>query len=86
MVEFAETLPTEWVEARVQFVSERLNELSVEAVPDALLKEIMLNLLLLANAGDHPKVAEIFDEALRGARTTWSLFGIALRIGCWIKW
>jgi hypothetical protein len=66
MVEFAETLPAEWVEARVQFVSKRLDELSVEAVPDAILKEIMLNLLLLAKAADHLKVAEILGEALRG--------------------
>jgi hypothetical protein len=68
MVEYAQTLPAEWVKARVESVSERMAELAADGKPveDAALKEILLNLLLHAGAGDRAKVAETFSEAVRG--------------------
>jgi hypothetical protein len=66
MVEFAQTIPTDWLQARVRFVSDRLAELSTYSAGRASLKEIALDLLLRANGGDHARVAEIFTEAMRG--------------------
>jgi hypothetical protein len=68
MIEYAQTLPAEWVKAHVAFVSQRLATLAADErpVPNACLKEILLNLLLLAREGDHAQVAAIFNEALRG--------------------
>jgi hypothetical protein len=66
MVEFAQTIPTEWLKARVRFVSDRLVELPTYSAGRASFSEIALNLLLVANAGDHARVAEIFTEAMRG--------------------
>jgi hypothetical protein len=66
MVEFAEAIPTEWLKARVRFVRDRLAELPTYSAGHASFKEIALNLLLVANAGDHGQVAEIFTEAMRG--------------------
>jgi hypothetical protein len=66
MIDYAQTLPVEWVEARVAFVIGRLAQLAADERPvhDARLKEILLNLLLLAGEGDHAKVEAIFHEAL----------------------
>jgi hypothetical protein len=68
MLEYAQTLPAEWVTARVESVSARLAELAGEGKPalDTGLKQILLNLLLFANAGDRTRTAEILNEALRG--------------------
>jgi hypothetical protein len=68
MVKYAQTLPVEWVKARVEFVRERLAKLAADGRPvqGTDFKEILLNLLLLAHAGDDAKVAEIFNEAMRG--------------------
>jgi hypothetical protein len=68
MIEYAQTLPLEWVKARVAFVSQRLAELAADGEPvrDAGLKEILLHLLLLARDGEKAKVAALFTEALRG--------------------
>jgi hypothetical protein len=68
MVEFAETLPTQELKAHVRFVRGRLASLAAtrERAEDDILKEILLNLLLLSNARNHAKVAEIFDEVMRG--------------------
>jgi hypothetical protein len=67
MVEYAQTLPGEWVKARVAFVGQRLAELAVAGKPvrETLHKEIQLNLLSRACAGDNAKVTEIFSEAVR---------------------
>ena len=65
MVEFGQTIPAEWVKARVRFVRNRLAELPECSARDASFKEIALNLLLLANAGDHAQVAEVLTEAMR---------------------
>ena len=66
MIDYAQTLPREWLKARLTFVRERLTKLAAdgEAVPDAGLEDILLNLVLLAGQGDHAKVADIFTEAL----------------------
>jgi hypothetical protein len=76
MIEYAQTLPEEWVKARVRFASDRLVKLPSEGkfVMDADLKEILLNLLLLARAGNQAKVAEIFEEAMRGDPSDVELF------------
>jgi hypothetical protein len=66
MVEFAQTIPTEWLKARVRFVSDCLAKLPGYSADRASFKEIALNLLLVAKAGDHARVAEIFTEAVRG--------------------
>jgi hypothetical protein len=68
IIEYAQTLPAKWVANRVRFASDRLAKLAEDgkSVRDANLKEILLNLLLLAREGDQTKVAEIFDEAMRG--------------------
>jgi hypothetical protein len=68
MVKYAQTLGVEWVKARVEFVRERLAKLAADGRPvqGADFKEILLNLLLFAHAGDEAKVAEIFNEAMRG--------------------
>jgi hypothetical protein len=68
MIEYAQTLPAEGVKACVESVSDRLAKLAADGrpVPNASLKEILLNLLLLARAQNHAKVAEIFNEAMRG--------------------
>jgi hypothetical protein len=68
MVEYAQTLPVEWVKARVKSVSDRLAKLAAAGKParDASLKEILLNLLQLASARDNAKVAEIFNEVTCG--------------------
>jgi len=68
MVEYAQTLAVGWVKARVELVNEGLARLAEDGKPvrDAGLKEILLNLLIFANTGDNEKVAEIFNEALRG--------------------
>jgi hypothetical protein len=68
MVKYAQTLPAEWVKARVEFVRERLAKLAADGRPvqGADFKGILLNLLLFAHAGDDAKVAETFNEAMRG--------------------
>jgi hypothetical protein len=68
MIEYAQTLSAKWVKARVKFVSNRLAKLAADGkfVLDADFKEILLNLLKFARAGDQAKVAEVFDEAMRG--------------------
>jgi len=68
MIEYAQTLPAEWVKARVKFVSDRLVNLAADGkfVMHADLKEVLLNFLKFARAGDQAKVAEIFDEVMRG--------------------
>jgi hypothetical protein len=66
MVEYAQTLPAEWVRGRVKFVSRRLADLAAEGRlgnRDFRFKEVLLNLLVFANAGNDAKVAEIFGEA-----------------------
>jgi hypothetical protein len=80
MIEYAQTLPVEWVKARVEFVRERIAQLAADGRPvqGTGFKEIMLNLLLLARGGEKAKVAEIFNEAKRGepddvARFRWHL-------------
>ena len=67
LVQWAATLPAEWVHARVQFVRRRLAALVTEPGADAPLKEILLQLLLHASALDSAAVAAIVHEALRGA-------------------
>jgi len=68
LIEYAQTLPAKWVTARVEFVRERMAQLAADGHPfqGAGFKEIMLNLLLHARARDNAKVAEIFNEAMRG--------------------
>src|SRR5262249_4729445 len=66
MVELAQTIPTVWLKARVRFVSDGLAKLPTYSAGHASFKEITLNLLLRANAGDRARVAEIFNEAMRG--------------------
>jgi hypothetical protein len=66
MIEYAQTLPAKWVEGRVKFVSLRLADLAAQGRlgnRDVRFKEVLLNLLLFANAGNDAKVAEIFGEA-----------------------
>ena len=68
LVEYAQTLSGKWVKARVKLVSRRLANLAADGrlhAQDARFKEILLNLLLLANAGNNAKVAEILDESAR---------------------
>jgi hypothetical protein len=67
LVQWAATLSADWVHARVQFVRQRLAALATDAGADAPLKEILLELLLHANAGALDPVAAIVHEALRGA-------------------
>src|SRR5262245_11033140 len=52
LVQWAARLPAEWVQARVQFVRQRLAALATESGADSPLKEILLQLLLHASAGD----------------------------------
>jgi hypothetical protein len=80
MVEYAQTLSVEWVKSRVAFVSRRLAERAAEGFLDreAGLKEILLNLLLLANAGDVAKVEEVFKEAMRGDPDDVAIFRMCL--------
>jgi hypothetical protein len=68
MVEYAQTLSSEWVKARFKSVSARLAKLIKDGKPvqDAGIKKILLNLLLLANERDHARVEEIFREAIKG--------------------
>jgi hypothetical protein len=68
MVEYAQTLSSEWVKARFKSVSARLAKLIKEGKPvqDAGIKKILLNLLLFANERDHARVEEIFREAIKG--------------------
>jgi hypothetical protein len=66
LVEFAATLQADWVQARVRLVRDRLEQLGADHVPDALLKKILLNLLLRANAREEAQVTEILREALGG--------------------
>jgi hypothetical protein len=66
MVEYAQSLPAKWVKARVKFVSRRLADLAAEGrldKRDVRFKEVLLNLLLVANACNDAKVAEIFGVA-----------------------
>jgi hypothetical protein len=67
MIEYAQTLPAEWVKARVRWVRERMTKMAADekVVPHAGLKEILLHLLQVANRGDEAQVAEVFREALR---------------------
>ncbi|MFL5246172.1 MAG: hypothetical protein ACJ8FY_29230 [Gemmataceae bacterium] len=68
MVEYAQTLPAKWVKACVKFVSHRLADSAAEGrlgTRDVRFKEVLLNLLLFAKAGNDAKVAEIFGEAAR---------------------
>jgi hypothetical protein len=68
MIEYAETLPTEWVRARVKLVHVGMATLAAQGRPvrDADLKSILLNLLLYASAGNNAKVAEVFNEVKQG--------------------
>jgi hypothetical protein len=66
MIEYAQTLPTKWLKLRVKFVSRRLTDLAAKGrlgSRDMRFKEVLLNLLVVANAGNDAKVAEIFGEA-----------------------
>src|SRR5262249_46586391 len=65
LVQWAATLPADWVHARVQFVRQRL-ALATQTSADAPLKEILLQLLLHACARDSAAVAAFVHEALRG--------------------
>jgi hypothetical protein len=78
MVEFAQTIPTNWLQARVRFVSDRLAALSTYSAGRASFKEIALDLLLRANAGDHARVAGIFTEAMRGDADEMESFRLCL--------
>jgi hypothetical protein len=68
MIEYAQTLSTDWVKARVKFVNDRIAKMAAEGKPalNADLKEILLNLLQFAREGHRAKVAEIFNEATQG--------------------
>src|SRR5216684_259719 len=67
MIEYAETLSVDWVKARCRSVSARLAKLIKDGKPIqyAGIKEVLLNLLLVANARDHAKVERIFNEAIK---------------------
>jgi hypothetical protein len=49
-----------------------------KVVPQAGLKAILLHLLLVSNAGDEAKVAEVFREAMRGDANDVESFRLAL--------
>ncbi len=64
MIEYAETLSVDWVKARCRSVSARLAKLIKDGKPIqyAGIKEVLLNLLLVANARD-PSTEEESEEA-----------------------
>jgi hypothetical protein len=66
MIDYAGTLPAEWLQARVKRVQDRLDEMAAtgrEAL-DARLKGVLLHLLAVAGRGDSESTEEVFRAAL----------------------
>jgi hypothetical protein len=68
MIECAQGRSQEWVQARVAFVRLRMAALARKrrAVAGADRKQVLLDLLLCANAGQHQRVVATFSEVFRG--------------------